>query len=168
LYITSILTLVVILTAGYLFSGDSEGATVTVDIDWVVDTQEVKVDDTYIMKANLTVTSTGQISFRRCKFEFMSEYPGDYGIIVQPGGYLTLHTCNLNAGDLSPSVKAEAWTFHVMDAGRLSLQASHIMDLGVLGGVETERGLAIESDNVMVSGTAFEECNRYYLALPPR
>ena len=161
LYITPILTLLVILTAGYLLSGDSEGATVTVDTDWVVDTSEdVKVDDTYIMKANLTVTSTGQISFRRCKFEFMSENPGDYGIIVQPGGYLTLHTCNLNAGDLSPSVKAEAWTFHVKDAGRLSLQASHIMDLGVVGGVETKRGLAIESDNVMVSGTNFEECNR--------
>ena len=161
LYTTPLLTLLVILTAGYLLSSDSEGATITVDTDWVVDTSEdVNVDNTYIMKANLTVTATGQISFRRCKFEFMSEYPGDYGIIVQPGGYLTLHTCTLKAGLLSPRVLAEAWTFHVLDAGRLSLQASHILDLGVLGGVETERGLAIESDNVMVSGTIFEECNR--------
>nr|NIP34265.1 hypothetical protein [Thermoplasmata archaeon]NIS11384.1 hypothetical protein [Thermoplasmata archaeon]NIW81932.1 hypothetical protein [Thermoplasmata archaeon]NIW88103.1 hypothetical protein [Thermoplasmata archaeon] len=64
----------------YVVSDDGEAATITVDTDWVVDTvEDVKSDNTYVMKANLTVTATGQISFRRCKFSFMSESPGDYG-----------------------------------------------------------------------------------------
>jgi hypothetical protein len=132
-----------------------------VDTDWIVDASEdIKSDNTYVMRANLTITGTGQISFRRCKFTFMSEEPGDYGIVVQPGGYLTLHTCTLQSGYLSPGELAEPWTFYVQDAGRLSLQASTVLDVGVMGGPERQRGLAIESDNVMVTGTQFEECNR--------
>ncbi len=161
LYILPLLILLVVLTAVYVVSDDGEAATITVDTDWVVDTvEDVKSDNTYVMKANLTVTATGQISFRRCKFSFMSESPGDYGITVQPGGYLTLHTCQLQAGYLTPSVLAEPWTFHVQDSGRLSLQSSTVLDLGVVGGEERKRGLAIESDNAMVSGNTFEECNR--------
>jgi hypothetical protein len=156
-----LLTLTVILIAVHLMVDGAEGAVINVDTDWIVDTTEdLRSDDTYVMKANLTVTGTGQISFRRCEFTFMSEEPGEYGIIIQPGGYLLIHTCTLKAGFLSPSVMAEAWTFHVMDSGRLSLQTSEVYDLGVVGGVERERGLALESDNVLVTSTTFEECNR--------
>ncbi|UCC93017.1 MAG: hypothetical protein JSW25_10230 [Thermoplasmata archaeon] len=166
IYLLPLLTLLVVLTAGYLLAEDSAAATINVDTDWVVDTSEdIKSDNTYVMRANLTITGSGQISFRRCKFSFMSEDPGDYGIVVQPGGYLTLHTCTLQAGYLSPSVLAEPWTFHIQDSGRLSLQASTVLDLGVMGGSERKRGLAIESDNVMVTGTQFEECNRGIVVL---
>jgi parallel beta-helix repeat protein len=156
-----LLTLIVVLTAGYLLTDDSQGATINVDTDWIVDTSgDIMSDNTYVMKANLTITGSGQISFRRCKLTFMSENPGDYGIVVQPGGYLTLHTSILQSGYLSPSVLAEPWTFHIQDSGRLSLQASTVTDVGVIGGPERERGLAIESDNVMVTGTNFDTCNR--------
>ena len=165
-YMMPLLTLLVVLTAGIYLSEDAEAATITVDTDWVVDSNEdIATDNTYVMRANLTLTASGQISFRRCKFQFMSEQPGDYGILVQPGGYLTLHTCTLRSGYLSPGVLAEAWTFHVQDSGRLSLQASMVQDVGVIGGAERERGLAIESDNVMVSGTEFQSCNRGLVVL---
>ncbi len=160
-YLLPLLTLSVILTAAYLLTDDSEGATIVVDTDWVVDSlEDIITDDTYVMKANLTVTGTGQVSFRRCTFTFMSENPGDYGIQVQAGGYLLFHTCTLQTGYLSPGVEAEPWTFHIQDSGRLSLQSSTVSGLGVVGGSERVRGLAIESNNALVTDTTFDDCNR--------
>jgi len=166
LYVLPLLTLLVVLTVGYILSDGSEAATINVDSDWVVDTQEdIISDNTYVVRANITITPSGQVSFRRCTFIFMSEQPGDYGITIEPGGYLTLHTCILKAGYLSPGNLAKGWTFHVQDSGRLSLQASTVLDLGEVAGAERDRGLAIESDNVMVSGTTFEECFRGLVVL---
>lgn len=157
----ALLTLLVVLTVGYALSTDSQAATIDIGDDWVVDSNEgIKSDNTYVMRANLTVTGSGQISFRRCTFTFMSEEPGAYGITVQPGGYLTLHTSVLKSGLLTPSVLADPWTFYVQDSGRLSLQSSTVLDLGVVDGPERKRGLAIESSNVLVSGSNFEECAR--------
>jgi parallel beta-helix repeat protein len=154
------MTLFLVLTVGIAISQESDAETIVVDEDWVVDTNEgAATDNTYVMKANLTVTSSGQISFRRCKFEFRSPTPGFYGVTVHPGGYLSIHTCSLKAGLIGPSQLAEAWTFFVQDSGRLQLQSSTILDLGVIGGADNQRGLAIQSDSVMISNNTFEECH---------
>jgi len=153
--------LALFLMALTLLAGDGGAATIDVTEDWTVDTNEgIMSDNTYVMRANLTITGSGQISFRRCKFNFMSEADGQYGIRVLPGGYLTVHTCILQAGYLSPGQLAKAWTFHVQDSGRLQLQQSTVFDLGYVGAQETARGLAVASDNVMISNTTFEDCNR--------
>ncbi|MCK4969119.1 MAG: right-handed parallel beta-helix repeat-containing protein, partial [Thermoplasmata archaeon] len=150
-----------ILTVVIALPGDVEAAQEVIDTDWIVNaTESGTVDIDYIMRANLTITGTGQISFLRCKFKFMSETPGQYGITVQPGGYLILQSCILEAGFLEPGEQAKAWTFYVKDSGRLSLQASTVMDLGIVGGVDREKGLALETDGAYVVGSTFSDCNR--------
>jgi len=157
----SLVGLAIVLTVVTLTADDGGAATINVDVDWTVDANEgMMSDNTYVMRANLTVTGSGQVSFRRCKFNFMSEENGQYGITVLPGGYLTVHTCILQAGYLSPGQLAKAWTFQVQDSGRLQLQQSTVMDLGYVGAPETGRGLAVASDNVMISNTTFDTCNR--------
>ncbi len=150
-----------ILTVFIALPGDVEAAQEVIDTEWIVNTTESgMVDVDYIMRANLTITGTGQISFLRCKFKFMSETPGQYGITVQPGGYLIMQSCILEAGFLEPGEQAKAWTFYVKDSGRLSLQASTVMDLGMIGGVDREKGLALETDGAYVVGSTFSDCNR--------
>ncbi len=155
------MALLVILTVVIAISGDVEAAQEVVDTEWIVNSTEPgTVDTDYIMRANLTITGTGQISFLRCGFKFMSEAPGKYGITVQPGGYLIIQSCILEAGFLEPGEQAEAWTFYVKDSGRLSLQASTVMDLGLIGGVDREKGLALETNGAYVVGSTFSDCNR--------
>jgi len=153
--------LLAILTVVIALSGQVEAAQEVVDIDWVVNsTEDGRVDVTFIMRANLSITETGQISFLRCTFKFMSETPGQYGITVQPAGYAIIQSCILEAGYLSPGVQAEAWTFYVKDSGRLSLAASTVKDLGFMGGVEREKGLSLETDGAYVVGSTFSDCYR--------
>ncbi len=153
--------LLAILTIVIALPGDVEAAQEVVDTEWIVNTTEPgKVNIDYIMRANLTITGTGQISFLRCSFTFMSEIPGQYGITVQPAGYIILQSCDLESGYLSPGVPAEAWTFYVQDSGRLSLQVSTVKDLGVVGGSDKDKGLALETDGAYVVGSTFSDCNR--------
>lgn len=158
--------LLAILTVVIALPGDVEAAQEVVDKEWVVNiTEPGKVDIDYIMRANLTITGTGQVSFLRCSFKFMSEIPGQYGIIVQPAGYLILQSCKLEAGFLSPGEQARGWTFYVQDSGRLSLQASTVMDLGVTGGADREKGLALETNGAYIVGSTFSDCNRAIIVL---
>ncbi len=153
--------LLAILTVVIALSGHVEAAQEVIDTDWVVNSTETgRVDITFIMRANLSITETGQISFLRCTFKFMSETPGQYGITVQPAGYLIIQTCIMEAGYLSPGVQAEAWTFYVKDSGRLSLVASRVNDLGMFGGVDREKGLALETNGAYVVGSTFSDCDR--------
>lgn len=158
--------LLAILTVVIALTGDVEAAQEVVDTDWIVNvTEPGMVDIDYIMRANLTITGTGQISFLRCTFKFMSETPGQYGITVQPAGYLILQSCKMEAGFLKPGDQARGWTFNVQDSGRLSLQASTVMDLGVTGGPDREKGLALETDGAYVVGSTFSDCNRGIIVL---
>lgn len=160
------ITLLAILTAVVALSEGSSAAKEVIETDWIVNiTDPGGIDNEYIMKANLTVTGTGQISFLRCKFKFISETPGQYGITVDPGGYLILQSCLLEAGDVTPGVQADPWTFYVKDSGRLSIQASDVRDLGVVGGSDKQRGLTLETDGAYVVGSTFSDCNRGIVVL---
>ncbi len=148
--IMGVLTLVVAL------GGDARGA--VVDEDWVVSTDEGAVSDqVFEMRANLTITSTGQVSLRRVTFTFMSETPGQYGIVVQPGGYLLADNSTFKAGDLSPGLMAEPWTFYALDASRLALTRCTIKHIGMPGGNNNQKGLALTTDNAWIYKCTFDD-----------
>jgi parallel beta-helix repeat protein len=154
-----------ILTVVTALSEDVDGATVVVDTDWIVNTTDNlnESDTDFRISANLTIS--GQITFKRCKLIFLCDTPGQYGITVQPGGYLTASVVDFEAGELSPGNPGKPWTFFVKSAGRLFLQRCELRGMGVMGGGETKRGLAIQSDNARVTDSTFIDNNRGILVM---
>ena len=136
------------------------GAATEVTQDWYVDgSVEPIVGGEYIMRANLTINFTGQLSVDRVTFTFMSTANGQYGVLVKAQGRLLMDACTFQSGLLSPGKPAKAWTFWAQDASYVVSKRCTFSGCGILGTEGKRQGVAVETNSASFMNCTFRDNN---------
>jgi len=136
----------------------ADAAPIVVDQDWYIDNSTSVSSATYDMHANLVINTTGQLSASDTTFNFFSTTDGQYGVLIKAQGRLVIDRCSLQAGDVSPGVRAKAWTFWARDTSYLVVKKCTFRDCGVYGDAQKWRqGVSVETSTAGIRDSNFLE-----------
>ncbi len=136
------------------------GAATEVTQDWYVDGSAAPISGgEYIMRANLTINFTGQLSVDHATFTFMSTTDGQYGLLVKAQGRMVLDTCTFRRGELSPGTPAKGWTFWAQDSSYLVAKRCKFSGCGILGAEGKRQGVAVETNSASFRNCTFSNNN---------
>ena len=119
--------------------------------DWYVDGSVEPISGgEYIMRANLTINFTGQLSVDHVKFTFMSTTDGQFGVLIKAQGRFVMDTCTFQSG-----TGAKAWTFWAQDTSYIVAKRSTFTGCGFLGAEGKRRGVAVETNSASFMNCTF-------------
>ncbi len=139
--------------------------------DWVVTGNEVIQSESIVLNGNLTVQSGGNLTLKNVVLTINSQYSGQYGILVQPGGSLYVYNSNITAGNL-----ANRYTF-VVNGNNFVMENSQVHGVGSCGSVQVSNnlfnclpcgeenhqftvitaGMVVETDNALIENNLFSQ-----------
>jgi ribosomal protein L40E len=137
-----------------------------INSDWKIDTGMTISNANYIMRGNLTVTSTGKLSLINTTIIFDSDENNTYGIFIEPGGELitgdldydfstqddfTVVGTNMSKGNMKST-----FIFHAQKNSTLNLQYTtiHFGNGNELD--DQQSGISIETDHSRISRCIIE------------
>ncbi|MHB2037391.1 MAG: right-handed parallel beta-helix repeat-containing protein, partial [Nitrososphaerales archaeon] len=152
-------------------SAGSASSPNTIDGNWVVSGTEVNQSETIVLNGNLTVQSGGNLTLRNVTLSINSQYTGEYGILVQPGGSLYIYNSNITASNL-----ADRYIF-VVNGNNFVIENSKVHGVGSCNNVlvtnnlnncfpfgqenhqftVTTAGLVVETDDALIEDSLFSQ-----------
>ncbi len=121
--------------------------------DWVVADYTLLNDTAVVLTGNLTVTATGNLTFRNATVSFDPAFRGVALLLVMPGGGLEV----LDGSVVNSSDRFRLPFQWVCEAGsRLRVSHSTVMDCGIA--TDGREGLGVRTDDALIDNTTFRDC----------
>ncbi|MGA1974786.1 MAG: NosD domain-containing protein [Conexivisphaerales archaeon] len=132
---------------------------------------ELIQSESIVLNGNLTVQSGGNLSLENVVLTINSQYSGQNGILVQPGGSLYIYNSDITAGN-----SANRYTF-VVNGNNFVIENSQVYGVGSCGSAQASNnlfnclprgeenhqftvitaGMVVETDNALIENNLFSQ-----------